>query len=142
MMMNDEKYDDLRYGNAELSKIHQRTLLLHHVKFLISIHQFVPDARNTSEVSVQSFITIFCPSMSPWQSRDETFEHVLFCGLLKVCNEIRSLALLFETSEDHLGAWDALLGVLEVDPQSVTPPGDTFVFIGICVGEASGLAGF
>ena len=125
MMMNDDKYDDLRYGNRELSKSHQRTLLLHQIKILMNIRQFVPDACNTSEVCVQSSITIFCPLMSPWQPNDETFEHVLFCGLLQVCNEIRSLALLFKTSEDHLGAWDVLLGVLEVDPQSVTAPGDT-----------------
>ena len=38
---------------------------------------------------------------------------------------------LFESSEDHLGAGDVLLGVGEVHVQGVGAPGDSLVLIGL-----------
>jgi len=64
------------------------------------------------------------------------------CGFLEVCNEVSSVILLLQTSKDHFGARDVFLGVLQVDPQCVSTPCDTFVLICIRVGEAWGLTSF
>ena len=48
-------------------------------------------------------------------------------GLLDVGYQVAPVLLLLEAGEDHLGAGDVLLGVLEVDVKGVLVPGDADV---------------
>ena len=56
--------------------------------------------------------------------------------LLQESNEVLSLVLLLDASENHLGARDELLGVLQVVKQSLLGPGHSTVLVGISVIEA------
>ena len=46
-------------------------------------------------------------------------------GLAEVGDQVSTLLLLLQPSEDHLGARNVLLGVGKVDVQGVLSPGDT-----------------
>ena len=60
-------------------------------------------------------------------------------GGLEVGDQILALLLLLEASEDHLGAGDILLGVLQICEEGVLTPLNTLGDVGLRVGEASGL---
>lgn len=62
-------------------------------------------------------------------------------GLLEVGDEVEALLLLLEAREDHLGAGDVLLRVLEVHVEGLLVPGDALLGVGLGVGVAGGLAG-
>lgn len=72
--------------------------------------------------------------LGTWDIRD------LLGGRLQVGNQIATLIGLLETSEDHLGARDVLLGVLQVLEQRILVPGNTLSLVGVCVGETGCLA--
>ena len=64
-------------------------------------------------------------------------------GLLDVGYQVAPVLLLLEAGEDHLGARDVLLGVLEVDVKGVLVPGDALADVGGGVrkaGSSSGLS--
>lgn len=73
--------------------------------------------------------------LGTWGIRD------LLGGRLQVGNQIATLVGLLKTGEDHLGAGDVLLGVLQVLEQRIFVPGNSLSLVGICVGEAGSLAG-
>merc|ERR1719249_442307 len=58
-------------------------------------------------------------------------------GLLDVGYQVAPVLLLLQAGEDHLGAGDVLLGVLQVDIQGVLVPGDPLANVGRGVGEPS-----
>lgn len=64
-----------------------------------------------------------------------------FGGFLEVSDEVPSFVGLLQTGEDHLGAWDVLLGVFQVFKQSFRTPCDALGFVGISVDVASSLTG-
>lgn len=64
----------------------------------------------------------------------------LLGGRLEVGNQIATLVGLLQTGEDHLGAGDVLLGVLQVLEQSILVPGNALGLVGICVGETGCLS--
>ena len=62
-------------------------------------------------------------------------------GLLDVGYQVAPVLLLLEAGEDHLGAGDVLLGVLEVDVKGVLVPGDALADVGGRVREAGSSSG-
>lgn len=60
---------------------------------------------------------------------------------LQVSDQITTLIGLLQTGEDHLGAGDVLLGVLQIFEECVLIPGDALGLVGVCVREAGRLAG-
>jgi len=64
----------------------------------------------------------------------------LFGGLLKISDEIGSLVLLLQAGENHLGAWDIFLRILQVLPKSIFAPGDALGLVGVSVFVARSLA--
>jgi len=56
------------------------------------------------------------------------------------CSLTCSFIFLLESSENHLGAWDVLLGRLQIYPQRVLAPGDALVLVSVCVREVDCLA--
>ena len=62
-------------------------------------------------------------------------------GLLDVGYQVAPVLLLLEAGEDHLGAGDVLLGVLEVDVKGVLVPGDALADVGGGVREAGSSSG-
>ena len=60
--------------------------------------------------------------------------------LLEVSDQISPVFLLLESSKNHLGARDVLLGVCEVDVQGVLAPGHALVLVSLGVGEPRRLA--
>merc|ERR1719195_2354157 len=58
-------------------------------------------------------------------------------GLLDVGYQVAPVLLLLQAGEDHLGAGDVLLGVLQVDVEGVLVPGDPLADVGRGVGEPS-----
>lgn len=63
----------------------------------------------------------------------------LSARFLEVSDQVVSLGFLLQTSEDHLGARDVLLGVLQVLEQGILVPGDTLADVGSRVREARSL---
>jgi len=59
----------------------------------------------------------------------------------QVSDQVGALVLLLQTGKDHLGSWDVLLGVGEVDFQRVFIPVHALLDVGLRVGETGGLAG-
>lgn len=66
----------------------------------------------------------------------------LLSGGLDVGDQISALVGLLETSEDHLGAGDVFLRVLEVLEQGIFVPGDSLLDVGFGVRESGSLASF
>jgi hypothetical protein len=59
---------------------------------------------------------------------------------LQVGDQTVSVLLLLQTSKHHLGAWDVLLGVGQVDVKGVWTPCNTLILVGLGVGEVGGLS--
>jgi len=65
----------------------------------------------------------------------------LLGGRLQVGDQIAALVGLLQAGEDHLGAGDVLLGVLQVLEQGVLVPGDALGLVGVRVRESGRLSG-
>ena len=64
---------------------------------------------------------------------------ILCCGRFDVSDQVTTILLLLETGEHHLGARDVLLGVLQVNVQSLRVPLDPLLNVGRSVSEPGSL---
>ena len=85
------------------------------------------------------FATAVLSSSSLVRASTERKKRTLRGGLLQVRDEVLPVLLLLEAGEDHLGAWDVLLGGLEVVKEGVLAPGDAGALVGLRILEAGDL---
>ena len=57
----------------------------------------------------------------------------LGCGRLEVCDKVVAFRLFLKSSENHLGAWDILLGIFQVLKQSSLVPFNALAHVGLGV---------
>ena len=76
------------------------------------------------------------PGKDDWPGYNFKIEVLyLGCRLLDVGYQVTPVLLLLQAGEDHLGAGDVLLGVLQVDIKGVLVPGDPLADVGCSVRE-------
>ena len=76
------------------------------------------------------------PGKDDWPGYNFKIEVLyLGCRLLDVGYQVTPVLLLLQAGEDHLGAGDVLLGVLQIDVEGVLVPGDPLADVGRGVGE-------